>query len=54
VADPIKYLLNELTKFIFTQCSRSIFEEHKIIFSFFIATKIGLREDKSITFDEYV
>jgi len=51
--NPIQFLVESLTKYIFTQCSRSIFEEHKLVFSFFVASKIGLRE-KSINSDEYL
>mmetsp|Transcript_6889 Transcript_6889/g.6077 ORF Transcript_6889/g.6077 Transcript_6889/m.6077 type:complete len:155 (+) Transcript_6889:800-1264(+) len=48
----IKYLEDQVTSYIFSVCGRSIFEQHKLVFSFFIASKIGLRE-KSITWDEY-
>jgi len=53
IKDPIKHIVDSLTKYIFNQCSRSIFEEHKLVFSFFIASKIGIRE-KSISSDEYL
>jgi len=44
-------LIKELTLYIFSQCSRSLFEEHKILFSFFISSKIAL-SNKIINNDE--
>ena len=40
-----------LTEYIYDQCSRALFEEHKVIFGFMIAIKVSLR-DKSVTSDE--
>jgi len=50
-ADLIKHLVDSLTLYIFNQCSRSLFEDHKVIFSFFIASKICVKM-KTISSDE--
>jgi len=47
----IKHLVDSLTLYIFNQCSRSLFEDHKAIFSFFIASKICIKL-KQINTDE--
>jgi len=49
--DLIKHLVECLTLYIFNQCSRALFEDHKVIFSFFIASKICVKL-KSISGDE--
>jgi len=49
----IQYMVDTITKYIFQQCSRSVFEEHKLIFSFFISSRIGMKE-KNILTAEYM
>lgn len=46
-------MVDTITKYIFHQCSRSVFEEHKLIFSFFISSRIGMK-DKNILIPEYM
>jgi len=45
----IQYMVDTITKYIFQQCSRSVFEEHKLIFSFFISSRIGMKEKHILT-----